>query len=391
MPQNPEPRTPIYLDHSATTPLDARVFEVMLPYLKEQYGNASSVHALGRKARFAVEESRERIAAMIGVAPGDVVFTSGGTEANNLALKGSLKYRAGGVLASRVEHEAVLTPLKRMAEAGLPVTWLPVTRFGEVTTAAVESHLSGAAIVSCMHANNEVGTLNDVARIGALCGENRVLFHSDAVQSAGWFNWKQVIEHVDMLSISSHKFYGPKGVGCLVISRNADPTALIEGGSQERRRRGGTENVAGIVGFAEALSLAVRERDERVAHLRQLQQRLIDGITAVLAPGSYVLNTPASSNERAPHIVNIAFPEIEGRTVDGEMLILNLDMEGVMVSSGSACTSGAIEPSHVLLGLGLERETATAAIRFSMGKDNTPADIDYAVDKLDIIMKRMRG
>ena len=385
----------VYLDHAATTSLDPRVFEAMVPYLKEQYGNASSVHALGRKARFSVEESRERIAALLGVAPGDIVFTSGGTESNNLAIKGGLQSRAGGVLASKIEHEAVLSPLESLEKAGVSVAWLPVTAKGEVTATAVaellQARTSSVALVSCMHVNNEVGTISDVAKIGALCGREGVLFHSDAVQSAGWFNLKSIIDHVDMLSISGHKFYGPKGTGCLVITRHADPKALIEGGSQERRRRGGTENVAGIVGFAEAMCLAIKERKEREAHVRALQERLLAGMSSVLAPQSYVVNTPEADADRAPHIVNVAFPQMDDKAVDGEMLILNLDMEGVMVSSGSACTSGAIEPSHVLLGLGLPRDTAAAAVRFSLGKDTTPADIDYAVDKLGVIIKRMRG
>ncbi|MFK7848992.1 MAG: cysteine desulfurase family protein [Rhodothermales bacterium] len=381
----------IYLDHAATTPLDPRVFDAMLPYLKEHFGNASSVHALGRKARYAVEESRERISAILGVAPGDVIFTSGGTESNNAAIKGVLKNSAGGVLTSVVEHEAVLTQAKGLESAGNTVKFLPPDRYGRISLAQIqEQQLDDIAIMSFMHANNEVGVLNDISAIGEFCASKDIIFHTDAVQTAGWYDWQSVINHVDLVSISAHKFYGPKGAGCLVATRNAEIKGIIEGGSQERRRRGGTENVAGIVGMAEALALASQERDARVSHLSMLQVHLLKALESTLGKDRYVLNTSTEPSENAPHIVNIAFPPIDGEAVDGEMLILNLDVEGVLVSSGSACTSGAIEPSHVLLGLNLDQDTASAAVRFSMGKDNTLEEIDYAVDKLGMIMKRMR-
>ncbi len=381
----------IYLDHAATTPLDPRVFEAMLPYLKEQYGNASSVHALGRKARFAVEDSRERISALLGVAPGEVIFTSGGTESNNAAIKGSLVRREGGLLTSVLEHEAVLTQVKGLERAGHSVKLLPPNDLGQITPDAVEGSLPGdISVVSLMHANNEIGTLTDVAAIGVLCEQHDVVFHTDAVQTAGWHDWSSLIDHVDLLSISAHKFYGPKGVGCLVATRNADIEGLIEGGSQERKRRGGTENVAGIVGMAKAFELALEERHDRLLLLEDLHSKLMDGIKATLPAGSYVFNTPQNPTDRAPHIVNVSFPPIGEAAVDGEMLILNLDVEGVLVSSGSACTSGAIEPSHVLLGLGHDQATASAAVRFSLGKDNTPEDVEYAVEKLGKIVGRMR-
>lgn len=382
----------VYLDHAATTPLDQRVLEAMMPYLKEQYGNASSVHALGRKARFAVEESRERISALLGVAPGEVIFTSGGTESNNAAIKGTLAMRPGAVVTSAVEHEAILTQMQSLEKAGVSVKVLPPDALGRASLSAVEAAMADdVSIVSLMHANNELGGLNDIAAFGDLCDRNGVIFHSDAVQTAGWFDLKSIVSHVDLLSISAHKFYGPKGVGCLIATRNADIRGLIEGGSQERRRRGGTENVAGIVGFAKAMELASVERNERVDHLIALRTKLLAGVKAVLDHETYLLNTPEAFEEAAPHIVNIAFPPADDEPLDGEMLILNMDMEGVLVSSGSACTSGAIEPSHVLLGLGLDRDTASAAVRFSLGKDNTPADIDYAVDRFGQIIKRMRG
>lgn len=381
----------IYLDHAATTPLDPRVFDAMLPYLKEHYGNASSVHAMGRKARYAIEESRERISAILGVVPGDIIFTSGGTESSNAAIKGVLKNRAGGVLTSIVEHEAVLTQAKGLEHAGKTVKFLPPDRFGRTSLDQIQAQqLDDIAVMSFMHANNEVGALNDIDALGAFCASKDIIFHTDAVQTAGWYNWPASIGNVDLISISAHKFYGPKGAGCLVATRNAELKGIIEGGSQERRRRGGTENVAGIVGMAEAMTLAFQEQDERVLHLRKLQAHLLDALDGVLDKDRYILNTSSEPAENAPHIVNIAFPPIDGDAVDGEMLILNLDVEGVLVSSGSACTSGAIEPSHVLLGLDLDQDTASAAVRFSMGKDNTIEEIDYAVDKLGLIIKRMR-
>ncbi len=380
----------VYLDHAATTPLDERVFEVMLPYLKEHFGNASSVHALGRKARFAVEESRERIAAILGVTPGEIVFTSGGTESNNAAVKGVLGGQDGQFISSVVEHEAILTQAHSLQKAGRDVKLLPPGRHGRFTQELVEHPISSGSLVSLMHGNNETGSLSDAASIGVACAAHDALFHTDAVQTAGLYDLQGLIKQVDLLSFSAHKFYGPKGVGCLVVTRNAAPATLIEGGAQERRRRGGTENVAGIVGMAHALALAEGERDTRVGHLRMLKQRLMAGLQSQLEEGTYLLNTSGSVEESIPHIVNIAFKPVDGKAVDGEMLILNLDLEGVMVSSGSACTSGAIEPSHVLLGLGLDRDTAAAAVRFSMGKDTSVEDIDYAVDKLGTIIKRMR-
>ncbi|MEM8484696.1 MAG: cysteine desulfurase family protein [Bacteroidota bacterium] len=381
----------IYLDHAATTPLDARVLEAMVPYLKEQYGNASSVHALGRKARFAVEESREHIAAILGVMPGEIVFTSGGTESNNTAVKGALKQAERLLVTSVVEHEAILTQAHSLQKAGNEVKLLPPGRHGRLTASDIVAlDLPAGSIVSLMHGNNETGSLSDVAAIGAYCAKQEILFHTDAVQTAGLYDLQSIIEEVDLLSVSAHKFYGPKGVGCLVVTRNAELATLIEGGAQERRRRGGTENVAGIVGMAHALALAVEERAVRVAHLRVLKRRLISALEGLLDAGSYVLNTSPQEEESIPHIVNVAFKPVDGKAMDGEMLILNLDLEGVMVSSGSACTSGAIEPSHVLLGLGLDQDTAAAAVRFSLGKDTTSEDIDYAVDKLGTIIKRMR-
>lgn len=381
----------IYLDHAATTPLDPRVLEVMLPYLRDHYGNASSVHALGRKARYAVEECRERISAHLEVAPGDIIFTSGGTEANNLAIKGVLGDNGGGLLTSSAEHEAVLTQAKSRMTSGESVCLLTPESNGGISLSQLEAALTqDVHLVSLMHANNEVGTLNPVAEIAKMCNARGILYHCDAVQTSGQGDVWPAKLGVDMMSASSHKFYGPKGVGWLYVRPGIALTGVIEGGSQERRRRGGTENVPAIVGMAKAFDLAIEEQEIRRAHLLMLRRRLIEGLEAIMDDCFYVLNTPERAEICAPHIVNIAFPPVNGETIDGEMLILNMDMQGICVASGSACTSGAIEPSHVLLAMGLDQATASAAVRFSLGKDNTPEEVDRAVDSLHTIIKRMR-
>ncbi len=381
----------IYLDHAATTPLDPRVLEAMLPYFSDHFGNASSVHALGRKARYAVEECRERISAHLGVAPGDIVFTSGGTEANNMALKGVLGDGDSGLLTSKAEHEAILTQAQSRIQRGKPVCLLTPDPPGGIDWPSFEEALTkDIRLVSLMHANNEVGTLNPVADIARACQTRGILFHCDAVQTSGPQMLSPADLGIDLMSASSHKFYGPKGIGWLYVRPGVELSGLIEGGSQERKRRGGTENVPAIVGMAKAFDLAVEEREARLAHLVSLRKQLIEGLDAILDNGSYVLNTPRPEEASAPHIVNVAFPPVDGVAIDGEMLILNMDMQGICVSSGSACTSGAIEPSHVLLAMGLDQATASAAVRFSLGKDNTPKELDRALDGLDTIIKRMR-
>ncbi len=386
----------VYLDHAATTPLDPDVFAAMEPYLKEQYGNASSVHQLGRQSRVALEEARERVAACLGAESSEIVFTSGGTEANNLALKGVLSAAAengspAGLVTSAAEHEAVLRPAERLEEQGHPVTILTPEDHGAVTPAQVEEALDErTALVSLMHANNEIGVQTDISGIAEVCRAHDVLLHCDAVQTAGLQPIDVDDLGVDLLSMSGHKFYGPKGVGVLFVRNGVDLGPLVEGGAQERERRGGTENIPGVVGLAEALERAADEAEERAERLSQLQQRLVDGLDEAV-PGPYILNTPVREAPVAPHVVNVAFPPDGGEPLDGEMLILNLDMEGVLVSAGSACTSGALEPSHVLTALGLERETASAALRFSLGAGTTEEDIDYALEKLHVTLDRMRA
>ena len=384
----------VYLDYAATTPLDPEVLSAMKPYLTEHYGNASSVHQLGREARVAMEESRDRVAACLRAEPSEIVFTSGGTEADNLALKGVLsaasrEVELAGLITSASEHKAVLQPAKRLAEQGHPVTILDPENYGAVSPEQVEEAIDErTALVSLMHVNNEIGVKTDIPAISAICREHGVLFHCDAVQSVGLHAPDVNDLGVDLMSVSGHKFYGPKGIGVLYVRSGVDLGPLVEGGSQERERRGGTENVPAAVGLAEALERAVEDAEERANRLSRLQRRLVDGLDDAV-PGPYVLNTPIDDAPVSPHVVNVSFPPNGGEPVDGEMLILNLDMEGVLVSAGSACTSGALEPSHVLTTLDLDRPTASAAVRFSLGSGTTEAEIDFALDKLQTILRRM--
>ncbi len=387
----------VYLDHAATTPLDPEVFEAMKPYLLEEYGNASSVHQLGRQARVAMEEARERVSACLGAESSEIVFTSGGTEADNLALKGVLQAASSngtpaGLVTSAAEHEAVLRPAERLKEQGCPVEILSPDHHGAVSPEQVESALDDhTALVSLMHTNNEIGVQTDIPAVAEACHAHDVLLHCDAVQAAGLQPLDVESLGVDLLSMSGHKFYGPKGVGVLYVRNGVDLGPLVEGGSQERERRGGTENVPGAIGLAEALERAVSDAEERAERLSRLQRRLVNGLDDAV-PGRYVLNTPVGEAPVAPHVVNVAFPPNgpDAEPLDGEMLILNLDMEGVLVSAGSACTSGALEPSHVLTALGLERPTASAAVRFSLGAGTTEEDVDYALEKLHTTLQRMR-
>ena len=384
----------VYLDHAATTPLAPEVLDEMKPYLTEHYGNASSVHQLGRQARVTVEEARERVAACLGAEPSEIVFTSGGTEADNLAVKGVLSGASDDgepaeLITSAAEHEAVLRPAERLKENGHPVQILTPEVHGAVTPEQVDAAISDRTVlVSLMHANNETGVRTDVAAVAEVCDAHDVLLHCDAVQTAGLFEIDVDDLGVDLLSVSGHKFRGPKGVGALFVRGGVELGPLVEGGSQERDRRGGTENVPAVVGLAEALERAVDAAADRRERLSRLQRRLVEGLDEAV-PGEYVLNTPVEEAPVAPHVVNVAFPPDGGDPIDGEMLILNLDMEGVLVSAGSACTSGALEPSHVLTALGLEQETASAAVRFSMGTKTTAEDIEYALDKLHETLGRM--
>lgn len=382
-------REPIYLDHAATTPLDPRVLETMMPYLTGHYGNASSVHALGRRARFAVEDSREQIAALLGAEPSEVVFTSGGTEADNAALKGAVLLTGKGLLTSTVEHEAVLQTAHALERQGRTVRLLTPGHAGALTAGQVAAHLDGdIGLVSVMHVNNETGAETDLPAVAALCQQHGVLLHTDAVQSVGLYALNVDDLGVDLLSASAHKFYGPKGIGFLYVRAGTDLPSFMHGGAQERKRRGGTENVAAIVGMAKALTEAYAEHETHLATLVQLRDRLRMGLLDSLGD-AIRFNTPFAEGNVAPHIVNVSFVADASGGLDGEMLLLNMDMEDVAVSSGSACTSGAVEPSHVLLALGIDPATAAATIRFSLGRHTTEAQIDRAVGTLAKVHQRM--
>lgn len=389
----------VYLDHAATTPLEPAVRDAMRPYWTEEFGNASSVHAPGRRARHAVEESRERVARCLGAAPGEIVFTSGGTEADNAALKGvSGAGGRRGLLTSAAEHRAVLEPAHRMRANGRFVRILTPEATGRIDPAAVEEALAEheeIALASFMLVNNELGTLNPVAEIAAICRGHGVRIHCDAVQAPGVVPLDVEELGVDLLSISGHKLRGPKGVGVLYARGDLEIEPLVEGGGQERERRGGTENVPAVVGMAEALERATSATEERAERLRRLRGRLLATVRDGLEPDELLVNTPLApaggTEQAAAHVLNVAFPPGEDGPIDGEMLLLNMDMKGICVSSGSACSSGTVEPSHVLEAIGLEPATASAALRFSLGEDTTEEDVDRGAEALVEVLTRMRA
>jgi len=385
--------TLIYLDHAATTPLDPVVLEVMRPYLTGTFGNPSSPHGAGRAARVAVEEAREKVAAVLRCAPAEIVFTSGGTEADNAALRGVLtgealaETRRPGLVTSAAEHEAILRTAEALADEGHPVTVLSPGTAGAPTVDDVAG-ASGAdtGLVSVMVVNNETGAVADVAGTAGVAHAAGALMHCDAVQAAGYMDLDVDALGVDLLSLSAHKVRGPKGAGGLFIRAGTPFSPLLRGGAQERRRRGGTENVAAIVGFGEALARADAGREAESARVAALRDRLRRRVEDAFGTG-VVVNTPAGA---ASHILSLSFPPVGGRAVDGEMLLAGLDVAGVCASAGSACTSGALEPSHVLLAMGAARDTAGATLRFSMGAATTIEEIDTAAAVLADVVSRLR-
>lgn len=376
----------VYMDHAATTPLDPAVLDAMLPYMRGDFGNASSVHRLGRAARGAIEDSREQIAGHLNASPEEIVFTSGATEANNLAL--NTLSSESHLVTSSVEHKAVLEPAQALESCGVRVTYLaPDHRIGAPNTDQIaEAIEEDTCQVSVMYVNNETGAVAPIKEIASVCRTRGVVLHTDAVQAAAWMPLDVEDLGVDMMSLSAHKMYGPKGVGILYVRSGVELSPQVLGGSQERGRRGGTENVAAVVGMAAAMALAVNGRNAaavRVQALRkELERRLIDSIGDQL-----VINTPLNA---APHILSTAFRPIAGSPLDGEMLLLNMDLEGISASAGSACSSGAITPSHVLLGLGLPDQTARASLRLSLGRSTTSEDIALTAERIVKIVQRMR-
>lgn len=378
----------IYLDNAATTQLDPRVLDAMLPYYRDHFGNANSIHSLGRHATVAVEEAREKIAAILNADPAEIIFTSGGTESDNSVIKGVLQATGKKhVITSRVEHHAVLHPIQHARNTGVQASYLNVIPSGCVEVSQVADAITDdTALVTLMHVNNEIGAINPIKEIAAICRERKVAFHSDTVQSIGKYKVDVRDIGLDFLSISAHKIYGPKGVGAMYVRSGTAWKPWMEGGSQERRRRGGTLNVPGIIGLAKAMELADAEMEQNRAHIESLKDRLVFGLKDRF--GS-LLSFNGCMDNGCYYIVNISFPLDDDKALDGEMLLLNLDIEGICVSNGSACTSGAIEPSHVLMALGMVTPTAKSSLRLSIGKNNTEQEIDFTLEKLDAIVHRM--
>ena len=376
----------IYFDHAATTPVDPRVFEKMKPYFTENFGNPNSQHAYGRRTVTAVDDARDTVARRIGAKPHALYFTSGGTESDNWALRGAAHAYANKgkhLIVSAVEHPAVLSAAKELQKEGFEVTFAAVDEYGTVDLAKLkEAVRPDTTLIGVMTANNEIGTLQPVREISALARERGILFFTDAVQAAGAMPLNVREPGADMLSFSGHKFYGPKGVGVLYVRSGLRIGKLIAGGHQERSMRGGTTNVPGVVGLAEAFRLANEEMEQNNAHVAALRDRFI---ARVLREIPYVKLNGHPKN-RLPNNANFSF-----RYIEGESLLFSLDLAGIAVSSGSACSSGSLEPSHVLLATGLPEGLAHGSIRFSFGKENTAEEVDFAVDKLKEIVVRLRA
>ncbi len=374
----------IYMDYSATTPLRKEVLEAMMPYMTTEFGNPSSIHWFGRNAKKAMEDARARIATAIGAAePGEVIFTSGGSEADNLAIWGVMEaYGKKHLITSAVEHHAVLDTARILEKEGYDLTVLPVDEYGMVDPEAVRKAIRpDTGLVTVMYGNNEIGTVEPVGEIASVCREKGVFFHTDAVQAVGHIPVNVKALGVDLMSFAAHKFYGPKGIGGLYVRKGIRLEPQITGGAQERKRRAGTENVAYIVGMAKALELAVAELPEEIKHLSTLRDRLIKGLMERIPE----IRLNGHPTKRLPGNVNISY-----RYVEGESLLLHLDINGIAASSGSACTSGSLEPSHVLMAIGLSHEIAHGSVRMSLGKYNTEADIDKVLEVFPGIVAKLR-
>ena len=377
----------VYLDHSATTAVDERVLEAMLPFFRGSFGNPNSLHAWGREVRKAVDEAREKVAALIGAQPQEVLFTGGGSEADNLAVKGTAwarRDRGRHLITSAVEHHAVLDTMKWLGKNGFEVTVLPVDREGFVSPEALDAAIRpDTTLVSILFANNEIGTVQPVAKLGEVCRKHGVLFHTDAVQAAGHLPMDLSTLPVDLMTLAAHKMYGPKGIGALYVRKGIRLTPLIHGGGQEFGLRSGTENTPYIAGFGEAAALAAKRLGNGdVDRERALRDRLIDGVLSRIEDSFLT----GSRTERLPYHASFCIPRVEG-----EAMLLRLDFAGIGASSGSACTSGSLEPSHVLLALGLPHEIAHGSVRLTLGKDTAEEDIDYVLGTFPPIVQTLRA
>ena len=375
----------IYFDHAATTPTKPAVLEAMMPYFTQNFGNPSSVYQIAQINRKAVDDARESIALSIGANPNEIFFTSGGTEADNWAIKGTaarVNRKGNHIITTKIEHHAVLHTCEYLEKHGYEVTYLDVDEDGLVTPGQVEAAIKDTTIlISIMYANNEIGVIMPIKEIGAIAKKHNVMFHTDAVQAVGQEKIDVKELGVDMLSLSGHKLYGPKGIGVLYIRRGVKMCSLMHGGAQERGRRGGTENVPGIVGLAKALELAYEDLDAKNNRIRGIRDYIIDGILTKV-PYAKLNGHPT---KRLPNNINISFEFVEG-----ESLLLLLDMNGIAASSGSACTSGSLDPSHVMLAIGLPHEKAHGSIRVTLGDSNTMEEADKLLEALPAIVQRMR-
>jgi cysteine desulfurase len=376
----------IYLDHAATTPTHPEVVKAMLPFFSDAFGNPSSIYSYGQEARGAVEEARIKVAELIGAGNEEIVFTSGGTEADNFALKGvayANEHKGNHIITTALEHHAVLETCKFLEGSGFKITCLPVDKYGLVDPDDVKKAITNKTIlISVMHANNEVGTIEPVEEIGRIAREAGIYFHSDAVQTAGHIPVSVDGLRVDLLSISGHKLYGPKGVGALYVRKGTKLVPLMHGGEHEKRRRAGTENVPGIVGLGKAAELAGQEMGKETERLAYLRDKLIKGLEKKVDH----IRLNGHPTKRLPNNVNVSVDFVEG-----ESMILNLDLEGICASTGSACSSASLEPSHVLLALGSSPEQAHGSLRFTLGKENAEADIERVLAVLPGIVAKLRA
>ena len=376
----------IYLDYAATTPADPEVIKAMQPYFFERFGNPSSIHSFGQEAKKAIEDAREKVAGFLGAKPEEIIFTSGGTESNNFAIEGvayALEKKGNHILTSAIEHHAIIEPCKFLEKKGFKISVVGVDKNGLVDPGEIKKAMTDKTIlISVMHANNEIGTIQPIKEIGRIAKEKEIYFHTDAVQTVGHIPVNVDALNVDLLSLSAHKFYGPKGVGALYVRKGTRIERFLHGGDQERNRRASTHNTPGIVGLGKAIELCQDKMKEESRYQIELRDKLIKGIQDKI-PHVY-LN--GHSTQRLPNNANISIEYIEG-----ESLILNLDMEGIACSTGSACTSSSLEPSHVLLAIGRSPEIAHGSLRFSLGRFTQGSDIDYVLEVLPDVAKKLRA